>query len=166
MTTTRQKVTEVLKKGIKSEEDGFKFYDLLSRKATNADAKRKLENLRDDEARHKKTLIDIFHKQVGGKIGSLPKKGLTPLEAVFRMGQLEERKTEIEFINLAIEAELAATKYYQQERNLFDDPKLQKIFDHLAEEEHSHYELLMAEREALSGNYYWFSYNDSSPMEY
>ena len=166
MTATKQKVADVLKKAIKSEEDGLTFYDLLSRKATNADAKRKLENLRDDEARHKKTLIDIFHKQVGGEVGSLPKEGLTPLAEVFRRGQLEERKTEIEFINLAIEAELAATKYYQQERNLFDDPKLRDVFDRLAEEEHSHYELLMAEREALGGNYYWFSYNDSSPMEY
>jgi rubrerythrin len=166
MTTTKQKVADVLKKGIKGEVDGFKFYDLLSKKATNADAKRKLENLRDDEARHEKILIDIFHKHIGGEIGPLPKEGLTALAEVFRRGQLEERKTEIEFINLAIEAELAATKYYQQERNLFDDPKLQEIFDKLAEEEHSHYELLIAEREALSGNYYWFSYNDSSPMEY
>ncbi|MFQ6009461.1 MAG: ferritin family protein [Candidatus Zixiibacteriota bacterium] len=166
MTTTRQEVADVLKRAIKSELDGFKFYDLLSKKVTNADAKRKLENLRDDETRHEKLLIDIFHRHIGGEIGPLPKEGLTPLAEVFHRGQLEERKSEMEFINLAIEAELAATKFYQQERDLLDDPKERGIFDQLAEEEHSHYELLMAEREALSGNYYWFSYNDSSPMEY
>jgi rubrerythrin len=166
MTDDKQKTAEVLRKAIKGEEDGFKFYDLLARKATNDEAKRKLENLRDDEARHKKILIDIFHKHIGAEVGPLPEQGLTALAEVFRKGQLEERKTEMDFINLAIEAELAATRYYQQERQLIVDPEFRKVFDQLAEEEHSHYELLMAEREALSGNYYWFGYGDAAPMEH
>ena len=163
---TKQRVAEVLKKGLKSEEDGLKFYDLLAKRAANADAKRKLEHLRDDEVRHKKVLLDIFHRHIGGEIGKLPENGLSVLSDFFRKGHIEERKTEMEFINLAIEAELAATKYYQEERNLIDDPEFCKVFDRLAEEEHTHYELLMAEREALGGNYYWFNYDDTAPMEY
>lgn len=166
MADTKEKVANVLRKAIKSEEEGYTFYDLLSKKATNMDARRKLENLRDDEKRHKDTLIDIFHKHIGEDIGPLPEKGLTALAEVFCKGYLEERKTEVDFINLAIEAELAATEYYQQERNLLDEPEFREVFDRLAEEEHSHYELLMAEREALSGNYYWFGYDDASPMEH
>jgi rubrerythrin len=76
-----------------------------------------------------------------------------------------ERTTEMEFINLAIEAELAATKYYREERELIDDPKFRKLFDRLAEEEHGHFEILQAEKEALSGNYSWFALGAGAEME-
>jgi rubrerythrin len=165
MNSDKEKVKEVLKRAIKGEEDGYYFYNLLSEKATNADAKRKLQNLRDDELGHKKTLLDIYDKYVGGDVGPLPEKGLTALSDIFGQGHTLELKSEMEFLNLAIEAELAATQYYQQERDLIDDPEFRAVFDSLADEEHRHYELLMAEREALSGNYYWFGYGDTSPME-
>ncbi|HWR83090.1 MAG TPA: ferritin family protein, partial [Candidatus Deferrimicrobium sp.] len=118
------------------------------------------------EARHERILIEIFRTHVGGEIGPLPETGLTALAEVFRKGHLEERKSEMEFIDLAIQAELAATRYYQRERNLINDPEFQNVFDRLADEEHAHYEILMAEREALSGNYYWFGYEGTSPVEH
>jgi rubrerythrin len=166
MSNSKDKIAEVLKTAIRAEEDGFRFYDLVSKRADNEDAKRKLENLRDDEIRHKRTLLDIYDKYVGGKIGELPEEGLSVLSEVFRKGQVNSLKSEMQFINLAIEAELAASKYYQEQRVLVDDEEFREIFDKLAEEEHSHYELLMAEREALAGNYHWFGYDDSSPMEH
>jgi rubrerythrin len=166
MSEQNQEVADILRMAIKGEEDGFFFYDLLSKKATNNDAKRKLENLRDDESRHKETLVGIFHKYVGDEIGELPPKGINALAEVFRRGHLEERKTEMEFLNLAIEAEIAATKYYQEQRELIKDATFQEIFDKLADEENGHYQLLMAEKEALAGNYYWFEYDESSPMEH
>lgn len=166
MSTSKKQISDILKKAIKGEEDGYYFYNLLSEKADNTVAKKKLEALRDDEIRHKATLVAIYEKYIGGEIGELPEKGINALAEVFRKGHLEERKTDMEFLNLAIEAELAATRYYQEERNLIDDPTFREIFDKLADEEHGHYELLMAEKEALSGNYFWFSYDDESPMEH
>ncbi len=165
MTEAKEKIAEALKLAIKGEVDGYTFYNLLSEKATNDDARRKLEQLRDDEVRHRATLVGIFNQFVGGEIGELPEKGLSALADVFRKGRLEERKSEMEFIDLAIEAELAAMKFYQDERNMVDDADFQSIFDKLAEEEHSHYELLKAEREALTGGYHWFSIDGTSPME-
>ena len=162
----KKKVAETLKRAIKGEKDGYHFYNLLAEKATNAEAKKKLETLRDDEIRHEETLIGIYHKYIGDTIGELPPKGINALAEVFRKGEIENRRTEMEFINLAIEAELAATKYYREERDLIDDPTFKEIFDALAEEEHGHYELLMAEKEAIGGNYFWFEYGDSSPMEH
>ena len=166
MATNKEHIAETLRRAIKGEEDGYYFYDLLSKKATNEEAKRKLANLRDDEIGHKKVLVDLYHQHIGPDVGELPEKGINALAEVFRRGRLEERKSEMEFINLAIEAELAATKYYQQERDLIDDDEFKAIFDRLAAEEHTHYELLMAEREALSGNYFWFDYDGASPMEH
>ena len=166
MTSTKDHIAEVLKRAIKGEEDGYYFYNLLAKKATNEDARRKLEGLRDDESRHKKTLYELFAKHVGGEVGELPEKGLSALSDVFRKGHVNDLKSEMEFISLAIEAELAATRYYQQERDLVDDPTFKKIFDDLAEEEHSHFELLQAEKDALAGNYSWFSLDEGSPLEH
>jgi len=166
MAINKEHIAETLRRAIKGEEDGYRFYDLLSQKATNEEAKRKLEHLRDDEIGHKKVLLEIYHQHVGPDVGELPEKGIGALAEIFRRGKLEERKTEMEFINLAIEAELAATKYYQQERDLIDDDEFKALFDRLAAEEHGHYELLMAEREALTGNYFWFGYDEASPMEH
>ncbi|MBK7140933.1 MAG: ferritin family protein [bacterium] len=163
--TTKSHIAEILKKAIKGEEDGYYFYNLLAEKAKNADARRKLEGLRDDEIRHKETLVEIFAKYVGGEIGPLPDKGINALAEVFRKGHVLERHSEMEFISLAIEAELAATKYYREERDLVDDPAFRKIFDDLAEEEHHHFELLQAEKDALAGNYSWFGYDDGAPLE-
>ncbi len=166
MSYKNEEIADILKMAIKGEVDGYTFYDLLSKKATNKDAKRKLENLRNDEIRHKETLVGIFKKYIGDEIGELPPRGINALAEVFRRGHLEERKSEMEFLSLAIEAEIAATKYYQEQRNLINDPTFQEIFDQLAGEENGHYELLMAEKEALAGNYYWFGYDESSPMEH
>lgn len=161
----KELLADLLKTAIKGEIDGYTFYDLMARKTSNPDARRKLEGLRDDEKRHRKTLEEMYEKYVGGEIGELPEKGLTPLAEVFRKGQLDKRKTETEFINLAIEAELAATRYYQDKMESSDDAQFREIFDRLAAEEHSHYELLQAEKQALGGNYHWFSFGEGAPLE-
>ena len=161
----KKRIAVILKKAIKGEEDGLHFYSLLAEKASNAIAKAKLERLRDDEVRHKVTLVALYRQHVGGEIGKLPARGINALRKVFAKGHLDQRKTEMEFINLAIEAELAATKYYREERDLISDPKFKEIFDAVAEEEHLHFELLQAEKDALAGNYNWFGYGDAAPLE-
>ena len=161
----KKRIGDILKKAIKGEEDGLHFYSLLAEKSTNPEARRKLVGLRDDEVRHKLTLTAIYRKYVGGEIGKLPLHGINALRKVFAQGKLDNRKTEMEFINLAIEAELAATKYYREKKNTVDDAGFRDIFEQLADEEHGHFELLQAEKDALAGNYNWFAYGDSSPLE-
>jgi rubrerythrin len=166
MTDVKEKIAMALRRAMKGEEDGYRFYDIMVKKATNANARRKLEGLRDDEVRHQQTLRQLHDKHVGGDIGALPEKGLSALSEVFKKGRVEELTTEMQFISLAIEAELAATRFYQQERELIDDPEFRDIFDLLAAEEHHHFELLQAEKEALSGNYNWFGYDSGAPLEH
>jgi len=165
MSDEKKHIAEVLEAAIKGEEEGFRYYDLLSQRTTNEDARRKLENLRDDEIRHKETLIAIYQKFVSKDVGPLPDKGLGALNKVFKNGRLDDLKSEMEFINLAIEVELATSKFYDKEKNLINDPEFQAIFDQLAEEEYNHYQLLQAEKDALGGNYHWFSYDSSTPLE-
>lgn len=165
MTATKQQISTVLKKAIRGEKDGWHFYDELAKRATNAAAIRKLKGLRDDEIRHEKTLIAMYYKYVGGELGRLPAKGINALGQVFRRSQSRERNSEMDYLNLAIEAELATTKYYREEGEKAADAKFKRIFARLADEEHGHFELLQAEKDAISGNYHWFSYGIGAPME-
>jgi rubrerythrin len=160
----RDKAT-LLKHAVKGEEDGAMFYDLLSQAAANPTAKKRLEGLRDDEKRHKAILTSLYKKYVGGEVGALPDKGIGALAQVFEKGKLRRLKSEMEYINLAIEAELATARYYKSGIDAVAEPDFKEILHQLVEEEDSHYEILMAEREALSGNYFWFATEDSAPME-
>lgn len=155
----------LLKRAIKSENDGFTFYDLLSKETSSEIVKSRLETLRDDERRHRGILIDLFNKHVGNEIGQLPQRGIGPLEKAFNQDKLIKFNGEIEYINLAIEAELSATKFYKENADAVNDPDFSKILNDLSDEENAHYEWLMAEREALAGNYFWFSSDGTSPME-
>jgi rubrerythrin len=155
----------LLKHAIQGEIEGYTFYDLLSKQTDNPDARRRLENLRNDEKRHWNTLTEMFKKRVGGEIGNLPNEGITVLAQVLYKGKLKNLQSEMEYINLALEAEIATTRFYQESARQVDDADFKDILNRLADEENSHYEILMAEKSALSGNYYWFSTGDTSPME-
>jgi len=155
----------LLKSAIKSEIDGFTFYDLLAKEVVNVDARRRLESLRDDEARHRAKLVGIYKTLVGKEVGALPVEGVSPLEEAFVKTGLKKLKSEIEYIDLAVRAEIAAAKYYKDGAAVAEDSELKDVLSELADEENSHYEILMAEREALAGNYYWFIADGTSAME-
>ena len=155
----------LLKTAIKGEVDGYTFYNLLAEQSKNVEAKRRLEGLRDDEKRHKAILVDLYKKHVGEELGELPAHGLSALATVFEKGKLKDLKSEMEYINLAIEAEMAAMKFFKEGSKVVDDPAIKGILENLAEEESSHYDILMAEKQAIGGNYYWFSAGDGAPME-
>jgi rubrerythrin len=71
----------------------------------------------------------------------------------------------MEYISLAIETELAATRFYKEGKEAIGEKEFAEILHQLSEEENSHYEILMAEKEAMAGNYHWFSSDFGAPME-
>ena len=162
----KKKLAVALKAAIKGEVDGFEFYKLLAEKATNDEAKSRLEELRDDEARHKEVLYDLYDLTIGGRPEQLPEQGINVLAKLFSRGKLDPRKSEMEIIDFAIEAELAAVKFYQAAQGEFEDPQLLALFDQLADEEHSHFEILQAEKQAFGSNYHWFSADIGQPLEH
>jgi rubrerythrin len=161
----KNEMAALLKQAIKSEIDGFTFYDLLAKQTENEEARRRLTDLRNDESRHRKILMEMYKDLIGGDIGALPEEGVSVLEKAFDTGQLKKLNSEVEYINLAIEAELAASKFYKETSGKVENEEFKKLLMEMSDEENGHYEWLMAEREAMAGNYFWFSMDGSSPME-
>jgi rubrerythrin len=156
---------EMLLQAIRSEIDGRKFYTYLAEQATNDEAKRKLTNLAEDEIRHEEALINIYKKVYGGEEPVIPEEGVGVLSKFFRNPDGREGLTEMQYIDMAIEAELAATNYYKEGAKTAPTDEIKKIYEGMAAEEFNHYELLQAEKSALGDNYYWFGFGDGSPME-
>jgi rubrerythrin len=165
MADDTEKGKELLKQAVKSEIDGQRFYNFLADKTTNPDAKRKLTNLAGDEVRHEKALKDMYLKIYGEELTDIPKKGVGVLSKFFEHPEGHEKMNERQYIDMAIEAELAATNYYKEQSKTAPTEEFRQIYDSMAAEEYRHFELLQAEKDAISGNYYWFSFGDTSPME-
>jgi rubrerythrin len=165
MTIIKLSGKELLKRAIKGEQDGLRFYTYVAGLATNPEARRKLTRLAEDETRHEKTLIDIFKSIYHEDVGELPKEGINALARFLDTSRIKELKTEMQFIDLAIQAELSTTNFYKDNIKTAETVELGNLYQSLADEEYSHFELLQAEKDALSGNYFWFAYDGTSPME-
>ena len=156
---------EILKQAIVAEIDGQKFYKFLADRAQNPDAKRKLGNLAKDEVRHEALLMQVYKDIHGEEVKNLPKKGTGVLAEFFARSREKDNLSEMQYIDMAIEAELAATGYYKEAARAASGKDVQKICQMMADEEFRHYESLKAEKEALTGNYFWFGYDEGTPME-
>ena len=131
-------IKTLLKYAIKGEEIGQTFYGLLSEQATNPVAKKRLETLRDDEARHEKIFRELYKKHLAEDVGELPEKGLDALSSVFDKGRLGKLKSEMEYINLAIEAELTTTRFYKEGINIVEDKEFKDILFRIKSVFHAH----------------------------
>ncbi|MDD4052809.1 MAG: ferritin family protein [candidate division Zixibacteria bacterium] len=165
MTTIKLSGKELLKRAIKGEQDGVRFYTYVAGKAVNPEARRKLTRLAEDETRHKRTLVEIFTSIYHEEVGDLPGEGIGPLARVLDTSKIDELKSEMQFIDLAIQAELATTNFYKDGAKTAETAELKTLYQSMADEEYQHFELLQAEKDALGGNYYWFAYDGTSPME-
>lgn len=156
---------DLIKKAIVAEIEGQKFYKFLADKTTNVDAKRKLTNLAKDEIRHEAILIKIYKDLFGEEVEDLPDHGVSVLSKFFSDRRDTEPINEVQCIDMAIEAELAATEFYKSSAETADNDEIKDIYAQMADEEFQHYELLKAEREAVTGNYSWFELDETSPLE-
>jgi len=155
----------LLRQAIVAEIDGQRFYKFLAGKATNEEAVRKLTNLAEDEVRHEDALRKMYKNLFNEEVGELTEKGIGVLSDFFAENRDKQDLNEIQYIDLAIKGELAATDFYKQGAAVAPDDDTRKIFEGMASEEHLHYELLQAEKDALAGNYYWFSFDEGAPRE-
>lgn len=156
---------ELLKRAIKGEKDGLRFYSFLAEKATHPDARRKLSRLAEDEKRHEAILIGLFKRLYHEEIGQLPQEGISALAKFFDGSKSSGLQSEMQYIDLAIEAELSVAAFYKDGIRTAESDDLKQVYRDLADEEYRHFELLKAEKEALGGNYYWFGYSEGAPME-
>jgi rubrerythrin len=156
---------DILGLAVKTEIQGWIFYSKLSEKVTHPEVKKKIISLAEDEKRHEKIMADLYRKTLGREPKDLPEKGIPDIVGAISAMTVSDRSQLLQVLDMAIEAELVAAKFYQRGATLAADPKTRSIFEQLEKEEDGHYNFLVAEKSALSGDLYWFSMGESSMME-
>lgn len=158
-------IEDVLGMAVKTEIQGGKFYMELSSRITHPEIKKKIISLAEDEKRHERLMVDLYRKTLGREPADLPSKGVPDIVKAISSMDITEESQLIQVLDMAIEAELISARFYKKGSTLTADPGTKKTFERLEKEEDGHYNFLVAEKSALTGDLYWFSIGDSSMME-
>jgi rubrerythrin len=158
-------IEEILGMALATEINGRKFYESLSQKIANPAVKEKIESLGKDEERHQQVIEKIYREILGKEPESIPAKGVPDIVKAIASLQVGNRTQVLQVLDMAIEAETIAAKFYQRGASLATDKKIRGIFEELEREEDAHFHYLTAEKSALSGDLYWFSISDAAMME-
>ena len=158
-------IEDVLGMAVRTEIQGRKFYLELSEKVTNPEVKKKIVSLADDEKRHERIVVDFYRQIMGKEPQNLPEMGVPDILQAIKSMNLTDKTDLLKLLDMAMEAELLSAKFYAHGAKITGDSKTRTAFEELAAEEDGHYNMLMAEKSALSGDLYWFSREDPSIME-
>ena len=154
-------VLEALATAIYNEQSAFDFYKGLSEIIKNQSGKEKFKFLAADEKRHRELLEAHYKKTTGGKEFPFDPAKLKTIEV-----EVRDNTTAAEALDIGIKAEKEAYEFYSKSAEQTQDPDAKKMFLMLAEQEDRHHNLLIAEKQALTGQFYWFDAGTPGMMEY
>jgi rubrerythrin len=151
---------EILESAIYDEQSACDFYSYLSGQIRNQSGKEKFKFLAEDEKRHRSILEKEYQKESKGR-----RFRFNPKKAKTTKVKVDSESSASSALDLAIQAERGAYKFYTSAAEKVKSQFSKSMFLVLAEEEDRHYNLLAAERQALSSNFYWYEYDVPGVME-
>ncbi|NIM98308.1 MAG: hypothetical protein GTO24_09600 [candidate division Zixibacteria bacterium] len=152
---------EALSLAIYNEQSAFDFYTKLSDTIKNQSGKEKFKFLAADEKRHRELLEGHYKKVSGGKEFPFDSTKVKTIKV-----EVRDDTTASEALDMGIKAEKEAYEFYKKSAEESRDPDAKKMFLMLAEQEDRHFNLLMAEKQALIDQFYWFSLDTPGMMEH
>ena len=158
-------IEDVLGMAVKTEAHGRRFYESLSERISHPDVKTKILSLANDEKRHQGIMEDLYRRTLGKEPRDLPQRGIPDIIRAISSLRISDKTQVLQLLDMAIEAESISAKFYQRGASISPDPRTMRIFQELEREEDGHFNYLVAEKAALSGDLYWFSISDSAMME-
>jgi rubrerythrin len=138
------------------------FYGRIAEAIKNAEGKERFDRLSKDEEGHRVKLEGWYRKLFDGTF-TPDKKELDAAE--IKGVHVDEKTGAVAALDIAIKAEMKAEEFYAAQAASVENAELKKLLAQLSAEEHGHYELLLAERGALAGNFYWFDMNSTQFLE-
>ena len=158
----REDFKHVLAGAIHREIGARNFYRRISEAITNPEGRERFDRLSKDEDGHRVKLEGWYRKLFKAKF-VVDTKELDGAE--IKGVHVGEKTGAMEALDIAIDAEMKSEEFYAREAGMVDDAELTKLLVQLSGEEHGHYELLLAERGSLAGNFYWFDLDSAQFLE-
>jgi len=151
---------EALSIAIYNEQSAFDFYTKLSNTIKNPSGKEKFKFLASDEKRHRELLEKHYTKISGEKRFPFDPNKVKEIRV-----EIRDNTTAYEALDIGIKAEKEAYEFYNRSAESSKDREAKKMFLMLASEEDKHYNVLMAEKQALIDQFYWFGLDTPGIME-
>jgi len=153
---------DTISRAIYAEIGAMNFYSRMAGRIENEEGSSRFEQLSVDEKGHRDTLKGwysrLFETEFVEDEHEIRNSEIKDIEISGEAGAMEA-------LDIAIEAESKANDFYLAEAEKASDPELKKMFESLAQQEKGHYDLLTAERNALTGGFYWFDMDQSGFLE-
>ena len=153
---------EALEEAIYREIGAFRFYSAVAGEITNSGGKKKFREIADDEKRHREKL-ESWYNELSSEPFELSDDRME--ESEIKGIRLDQRTGAEKALDIAIEAELKANEFYSEQAEKVDHQDLKELYLTLAEDEEGHYNLLVAEKNAMAGGFYWFDMDSTAFME-
>jgi rubrerythrin len=152
---------EALSLAIYNEQSAFDFYTKLANAIKSPSGKEKFKFLASDEKRHRELLEKYYTQVSGGQKFPFDANKVKKIRV-----EVRDNTTAYEALDIGIKAEKEAYEFYTRSAENSQDREAKKMFLLLAGEEDKHYNVLMAEKQALINQFYWFSLDTPGIMEY
>jgi rubrerythrin len=153
---------DAISRAIYAEIGAMNFYGKMAGEIENEAGAGRFRQLSDDEKGHRDTLKGwysrLFETEFVEDEETIKSAEISGIEINREAGAIEA-------LDIAIEAESKANEFYMAEAGKAEDPELKKMFESLADQEKGHYDLLTAEKNALTGGFYWFDMDSSGFLE-
>src|SRR3990172_4565709 len=156
----------IIHRGIFREKDAISAYIKFAKAVKDPKAKNVLINLADDEVGHLNKLEKHLMNILKNKPWLYPKADeIEAVAAVFSSSAYPEKEIrekdlvevdEIKILNLAVDREIIANRYYLDLAAMTESPEAKEMFLALAKEEELHMKILKAEIDSIGQSGFWF----------
>ncbi|MDZ7372713.1 MAG: ferritin family protein [candidate division KSB1 bacterium] len=156
-------VSLVVNEAIQIEINGLDSYLRFASRTRHLTGKNMFIRLAKDELEHLRLFEKLRPKLLAGQPASTQEAEVRPisfvrpqLRKVDRVTKGEEHADELTALEAALELERKSIEFYGRWAEDVADPELRKLLLSLKEVEESHFDLLQAEMDSLTGTGFWF----------
>lgn len=156
-------VKEAIQVAIQLEKDGRQFFEKAAEETKNELGKKMFLKLASDEVRHLVTFEKMFKSLADPKTWKELLKEGPPRERMPYFSEKAESRSpaergagEVEALRQALEVERKAIDFFKEVAKQASDSEASRIFEIIAEEEVSHYDLIQAQIDSVTNAGFWF----------
>lgn len=163
MTQPHSQPLDALQHAVQSELEGHHFYRMAAQATQDPKGREVFTRLAEEELEHARVLSGWTHRlshspSADTDLPTLsepaPLAGPSPIFSESIRARVSEAHFEMTALSVGIQLEDAARRFYQEAAAQTEDPALAALFERLASWEAGHYRALLAQQEALKGEYW------------
>lgn len=154
---------KALKTAIEVEDNGLETFLKFAKKTKDETGKNMFIQLALDEHSHRQILQQQLDKLMTGKkweTVEIPQSVVEQISPKIRAKQQRTRGesglAEIDALNVALDLERKAAKFFRDQAELFPEQEAKDLFLRLAEWEDTHFDIIQAELDSINNTGFWF----------